>query len=384
MVGRSNGFARRAPNASGERILVCTIPVAARPSHAFDPAPLDCWLRSRLPDLGGLREVSQVEGGQSNPTYRLVCERGAAALRKQPPGRLLPSAHRIDREWEFLRRLGAAAGRPVPVPEALAWCNDADLVGTPFYVMRWVTGTCHPTPLLGDLPADRRLSAYQAAFSCLAALHCQKPADLALDRMGRPEGHVQRQIQRWSAQYDSAATEPVASFDELRRALSDWAPGDAEPAVVHGDYRFANLILSTDGAQVAAVLDWELATIGHPLADVAHACVAFRCAPDTPGFPGIQGVDTLSAVYPTEDAALDRYVAAGGRSIPPDWGFWMAYALFRLAAISQGIFARGLNGNASSAHWREFGPAVDSLSRLGLDALRGRRQGASLRRSGKA
>ncbi len=346
-----------------------SVRIEARPEHRFDPDALAAWIREAVPALGSLRRVSQIEGGQSNPTYRLDCDRGSAALRKKPPGTLLPSAHRIDREWRFLEALGAAPGARVPVPTALAWCDDPSLVGTVFYVMSWIEGTCRDTPLLEGLSAEARRSAYAAYFGALAALHAQNPDALGIGDMGRAEGYVARQIRRWSAQYDASSTRRIPEFDRLRNALERWSPPDADPAVVHGDYRFANVILSPDATGVAAILDWELATLGHPLADLAYACSAFRCTPETPGFPGIRGLDPAVAGYPTEREALERYCAAGGMTAPGDWDRWIAYGMFRLAAISQGVYRRGTEGNASSTRWRLYGPAVDALSRLGLEAL---------------
>ena len=343
------------------------IPMEARAEHRFEPAALAAWLREAAPELGALRGVAQIEGGQSNPTYRLDCAAGAAALRKKPPGALLPSAHRIDREWRFLKALGAAPG--VPVPRAIAWCEDDSLVGTPFYVMAWIDGSCFSTPLLDDLDAHARRKAYTAYFQALAALHAQDPMALGLADMGRAQGYVIRQIRRWSAQYDASRTRDVPVFDRLRQALAGWRPEEATPAIAHGDYRFANVIFTRDAERVAAILDWELATIGHPVADLAYTCSAFRCVPDTPGFPGTRGLEGADLGYPTERDALSIYRDAGGVAIPPDWNWWVAYGLFRLAAISQGVYRRGTEGKASSASWRRYGPAVDALARLGLEAI---------------
>ena len=347
--------------------MIDPIPIDARPEHRFEPATLAGWLQEAVPGLGALRRVVQIEGGQSNPTYRLDCAGGAAALRKKPPGRLLPSAHRIDREWRFLEALGRAPA--VPVPQALAWCEDESLIGTPFYVMSWVDGHCFATPLLEEIDPRSRRNAYAAHFRTLAALHNQDPEALGLDDMGRAQGYVVRQIRRWSAQYDASSTRDIAVFDRLREALLGWDPEDAAPAIAHGDYRFANVIFTPGAERVAAILDWELATIGHPLADLAYTCSAFRCVPGTPGFPGIRGLERAGLGYPAEEEALEAYCEAGGAHVPPDWNWWLAYGLFRLAAISQGVYRRGTEGNASSASWRRYGPAVEALARLGLEAI---------------
>ena len=345
------------------------IPVDALAEHHFEPSALAGWLREAAPELGRLRSVAQIEGGQSNPTYRLDCAAGAAALRKKPPGELLPSAHRIDREWRFLEALGAAPGAPVPVPRTIAWCEDDSLVGTPFYVMAWVDGPCFSTPLLNGLDAQERGKAYAAYFRTLAALHAQDPMVLGLADMGRAEGYVVRQIRRWSAQYDASRTRDIPEFERLREVLESWQPDEAAPAIAHGDYRFANVIFTPDAKRVAAILDWELATIGHPLADLAYTCSSFRCDPETPGFPGTRSLTRAGLGYPTEQEALSIYRDAGGVAIPSDWNRWVAYGLFRLAAISQGVYRRGTEGNASSASWRRYGPAVDALARLGLEAI---------------
>lgn len=343
----------------------------ARPEHAFEPEALAEWLREAIPDLGPLKRIRQLDRGQSNPTYRLDCAGGAAALRKRPPGALLPSAHRIDREWRFLKSLGSLPGLPVPVPDALAWCDDVSLTGTDFYVMRWVDGPCFHTPLLDGLDAERRPGAYKAYFRVLAALHKQDPEAIGLGDMGRANGYVARQIRRWSAQYEASQTRDVPEFDRLRDTLTAWRPPtESATAIAHGDFRFANVVFAPGAGRIAAVLDWELATLGDPMADLAFSCTAFRCRGSTPGFPGIRDMNRAAGSgFPGEEEALETYAAAGGAPVPGNWSVWIAYGLFRLAAISQGVFKRGMDGKASSSRWRELGPAVDALSRLGLESL---------------
>lgn len=335
----------------------------------LDAAPLARWLAGALPQLGPLERILQVEGGQSNPTYCLECAEGRVALRKQPPGKLLPSAHRIDREWRFLEALGAARPIAVPVPCARAWCDDPTIVGTRFYIMDWVEGRSFQTPVLAELAPAARWRAFADCFRTLGALHAIRPAAVGLESLGRPEGYVARQIARWSAQYDASATRDSPAMTRLRARLAEWRPSDSPPAIVHGDYRMANLIFAPDRERVVAVVDWELATIGHPLADLAYACAAFRCAPGTPGFPGIHGLATHGSGYPDEEEMITLYTRAGGMPVPPDWERWIAYAMFRLAAIAGSVYRRGLDRQASSSNWRDYGPAIEALAELGMEAI---------------
>ncbi len=337
-------------------------------SGTIDIESLSAWLGETLPEAGPLRAATPVAGGQSNPTFRLDCEHAALALRKQPPGPLLPSAHRIDREWKFLRGLSAVKPPSVPVPRPLAWCGDASLLGTPFYVMAWVDGHCFATPALDGLDADTRGYAYGAAFETLAALHGTDPAAAGLEGMGRPEGFTARLTARWSQQYEASAHRDIAPMNELMRELAAWDPGHAV-AIVHGDYRMANLIFAPDCSRILALVDWELASVGHPMTDLAYACAGWRCGPDTPGFDGVSGLDLEAMGIPSERQALETYREAGGADVPGDWEMWMAQALFRMAAIAQGIYRRGLQGQASSRDWERFGPAVEALAMLGVEAL---------------
>ena len=343
--------------------------MAARPEHKFDPVPFAAWLKAALPELGPLRSVVQIEGGQSNPTFRLRCDPGEAVLRKKPPGALLPSAHRIDREWKFLQALGSMEPPAVPVPRALAWGEDASLLGTVFYVMDWVEGRTFDTPALSGLDRSARGRVFEGYFRTLGRLHSVRPESIGLGNMGRPQGYVKRQTARWTAQYEASATRTVREMDLLCKTLAGWTPPEDRASIVHGDYRFANVIFAPDFETVNAVLDWELATLGHPLADLAFACVAFRCAPDTPGFPGVHGLARAPLGIPSESDALEVYCSAGAEIAPGNWNYWIAHAFFRLAAISQGIFRRGIDGQASSTNWRIYGPAVATLARLGMEAL---------------
>lgn len=314
-----------------------------------DPARLDDWLKAALPGLAGAPRLERISGGQSNPTFFVSYDNRALVLRKQPAGPLLPSAHAIDREFRVLRALGAT---PVPVPEALAYCDDAGVIGTPFYLMTRLEGRVfHDCTLPGVSPEDRR-AMYASIAATLGALHNVDPAAVGLADFGRPSGYFGRQIARWSKQWREARTREDADMERLIAWLPAHVPEGEAPAIVHGDFRVGNLMFHPVEPRVIAVLDWELATLGHPLADLAHIAMGWQTRPEEYG--GMRGLDLAALGIPSLDAFVAAYGAAAthGARLEP---FHKAFALFRWAAIFEGIASRAKAGNANAENAAEIG-----------------------------
>lgn len=321
-----------------------------RAGHEFDQAALLRFLSEHAEGFGDDLEVLQFEGGQSNPTFLLKSAGREYVLRKQPPGDLLPSAHQVDREYRVMDALGAT---DVPVPRMIALCEDPAVLGTKFYVMEKVDGRVLTDLQLPDESKEERRAIYLDLVSVLAKLHAVDPAAVGLDSFGRPGNYYARQISRWSRQYEASKTEDIEAMDRLLAWLPDRIPESDESGVVHGDYRLGNVILHPTEPRIVAVLDWELSTLGHPLADLGYLCMDYH----SPGYEG-QGLGSLPSLtehgIPTEAEMLERYCAETGRDGIENWPFYLAYNLFRSAAIIQGVYKRGLDGNASSAKALEY------------------------------
>ena len=317
-------------------------------AEAFDPTRLDAYLRARIPALAGPLHLAPVAGGQSNPTFFVTTDSHRLVLRKQPPGPLLPSAHAVDREY---RIVSALAGSGVPVPEALLFCDDRSVIGTPFYVMARVEGRVfHDCALPGCSPVERR-AIYRGMAETLAALHAIDPAARGLGDFGRPQDYYARQVRRWSEQWRKARTREDPAIERLIAWLPGNVPEDLRTGIAHGDYRIGNLMAAPDGPGIVAVLDWELSTLGPPLADLAHNCIAWHSAPDQYG--GLLGLDLPALGIPSQAEYEADYHAAlarrGGPAVPRLSGFHMAFALFRWSMIFEGIAARARAGNAAAA-----------------------------------
>jgi aminoglycoside phosphotransferase (APT) family kinase protein len=319
--------------------------------HRFDVAALEGYLGRHLPGFQGPLRVRQFQGGQSNPTYYLVTPGGQDyVLRRKPPGQLLPSAHAVDREY---RVIAALAGSGIPVPRAYLLCEDPAVIGTAFYVMSHVPGRIFRHPSLPGLPERERRPLYQDAVEVLARLHLVDWRAVGLAEFGRPGSYYGRQIHRWTQQYRASETETIPAMERLIEWLPAHQPADDATTLVHGDYRIGNLVVDAAAPRVAAVLDWELSTLGHPLADLAYFCLPFRLTPDT--FEGLAGLDLAPQGLPTEAEVVAAYCARTGRPGIPAWDFYVAFALFRLAAILQGIMGRVLAGTANDPRARDRG-----------------------------
>jgi aminoglycoside phosphotransferase (APT) family kinase protein len=337
--------------------------VDALPAHKFDEAKLLSWLQQAMPGFGNRLEVKQFQGGQSNPTFLLDTDSGRYVLRKKPPGKTLPSAHMVEREYKVIRAL--SDNTSLPVPKARVLCQDSDIIGTPFYVMDFLEGRIVSHSALRALDRNERLPAHHSAIDTLAELHSVDVNAVGLGDYGRPEGYVARQVSRWSKQYLAAKTDEMPAMDKLMAWLPENLPSTDECAIAHGDYRFGNLMLAPDKPEVIAILDWELSTLGHPLADLAYYCLPYYLPSDMPGMRGLQGEDLEALGIPDEQETIARYCAQTGRDGITDWHVFLAFSLFRLASIVQGVYKRALDGNAANANALEVGKRASLLAETG-------------------
>jgi aminoglycoside phosphotransferase (APT) family kinase protein len=318
--------------------------------HDLLLARLEGWMRDHIDGFHGPLAAEQFEGGQSNPTYRLFSGDGSYVLRRKPLGHLLPSAHAVDREYRVMLALARTA---VPVPKVFALCEDDAVIGSAFYVMEFLDGRIFWDPRLRGLAPDVRRAMFDSMNTVIAALHCVDHTAVGLAEFGRPGSYLARQIRRWSRQYQASETEPQPAMDQLIAWLPHHLPPEHEPRIVHGDYRIDNLIYHATEPRVIGVLDWELSTIGDPLADFAYHAMAWRVTPEL--FRGLDGIDLAALGIPTEDGYVAAYCERTGRSRASDWEFYMVYSLFRLAAIMQGIAKRAIDGTAASREAEELG-----------------------------
>ncbi len=339
-------------------------------SHAFDIEALQAYLAAHLDGFAGPLQVQQFKGGQSNPTYKLDTP-GCSYVMRTKPGpvaRLLPSAHAIEREFRVMRALQRTA---VPVALMHVLCEDESVIGRAFYVMEYVEGRVLWDQSLPGLSTSQRAAIYDEMNRVISAMHLVNPAAVGLADYGKPGNYFERQIGRWSRQYRASVTEPIEAMDRLIEWLPahipDSARDEAQVSIVHGDYRLDNVIFHPTEPRILAVLDWELSTLGHPLADFSYHCMAWHI-PYTMG-RGIGGRDIASLGIPTEAEYVRRYCERTGRGDPvalaADWNFYLAYNLFRIAAILQGIAKRVVDGTAASAEAREAGAGARPLAELG-------------------
>jgi aminoglycoside phosphotransferase (APT) family kinase protein len=339
--------------------------IDVRSAHRFDEAALLQHLERHLPGFAGPLDVSQFAGGQSNPTFLLRAASGDYVLRKQPPGVLLASAHAVDREYRVVRSL---EGR-VPVARALLLCDDPGVIGTRFFVMEYLDGRIFWDPRLPELLPEERRAAYHDMTRVLAAVHAVDWRAVGLEGFGRPGNYFARQVVRWTTQYDASRTETIDDMTRLGAWLADHVPASEETTLVHGDFRIDNLMFHPSEPRIVAIIDWELSTLGHPLADLAYNCLAYYITPA--GEPRVGPLAVPGAGLPDEHEHVADYCRHAGRERPHDWPFYLAFSLYRLAAIAQGVHARGLQGIESSADPRRFDVVARQLAAVGWRLARG-------------
>jgi len=332
---------------------------------ALPETTLSTYLEVHVPDFRGPLTATKFKGGQSNPTYLIEAASGRYVLRRKPPGKLLASAHAVDREFRVLRAL---AGSAIPVAQPLHLCIDDSVIGSMFYLMSYIPGQIFWDPALPELAREQRAAHFDAAIDTLAALARLDVAGAGLGDYGKPGNYFARQVSRWSEQYRYAETDRIEAMEMLIGWLpSAVPPDDGRVALVHGDFRIDNLIWVEDAASIAAIVDWELSTLGHPLADLAYFCMALRL-PRNPVLPGLAGMDRAALGIPNEAAMIERFARATDLDPLPHWNFLLAFGFFRLAAIAQGVLKRALQGNASSGQALAAGRMAKAIAELGASA----------------
>jgi len=333
-----------------------TRPIA--PAYRIDLRRLEEFMKTAVAEFRGPLAAEQFRGGQSNPTYKLVSPSGQYVLRRKPPGKLLPSAHAVDREYRVIRALHAQG---FPVAQPLAYCADESVAGTPFYVMDFVDGRVFWEPQMPGVDPAERAAVYDAMNATMAQLHGFDPARIGLGDFGKGENYVARQVERWSRQYRASETENIDAMERLIDWLPKHIPAGGPVRLVHGDYRLDNLIVEREEPKVIAVLDWELSTLGDPLADFSYHLMTWHMphSESAAGTATLAGHDLSALGIPSMNDYVDAYVARTGLDPRPHLPVYLAYNFFRIAAILQGIIGRVRDGTATS----EFAPGKAEMIR---------------------
>ena len=343
------------------------------PAGAIDADRLASWMQAHVPSFHGRVRLEPLTGGQSNPTYLATGEEGGRwVIRRKPPGVLLASAHAVEREYRVMKALAAS---DVPVPAMHALCEDPEVMGTPFYVMDFVEGRVLRDPSLPGMTPPQRAAHFDELNRVLAALHNVDVQAVGLTDYGKPQRYLARQVERWTRQYRAAETERIEAMERLIEWLPAHLPEGEECSVVHGDYRIDNVVFHPTEPRILAVLDWELSTLGHPLVDFAYHCMTWRVTPDE--FRGLRGHDLRALGIPVEDEYVAAYCRRTGRPRPdPEvWNYCLAFNMFRMAGILQGIRARAGQGNAASADAERTGRQAIPMAEAGWRQVL-QRQGA--------
>ncbi len=339
--------------------LDATAVTGVRAAHAIDEGRLAEYLKGELPAASGEMRLSQFAYGQSNPTYVVAFDDAEYVLRKQPPGELLPSAHQVDREYRVQKALH---GEGFPVAEQFLYCEDRDVVGTPFYVMERMQGRVFKDTSLPGCSPEHRREMYRSAAETLARLHLVNPADIGLEDFGRPGDWYRRQFRRWSRNFAETQTQPIPAMAPLAEWLDAHMPEDDETRIAHGDYRMGNVMFHPTEPRIVAVFDWEISTLGHPLGDLAYFAICYGSKPDQ--FYGLEGLDLEALGIPSFEEFNAMYCKAAGRSEGLTDAH-MAHAFYRFAAILDGVRARGLAGNAASMDAANVGLIAPDIAARG-------------------
>jgi len=332
--------------AEGGKVETSTV----REAHRFDEAVLADYLKDQISEFDGDIEVRQFAAGQSNPTYQIISGARKYVLRKKPPGNLLPSAHAVDREFRIISALQDSG---VPVPRALHLCQDTSIIGTDFFLMEMVEGRVFHDPGLPGMTPPERTAYFDDFARVLAALHKVDYEAVGLSDFGRASGYLERQVARWSKQYEASKTEDIPSMDRVMAWLPKNLPTDESVSIVHGDYRPGNTITHSTEPKIVALLDWELSTIGHPLADLGYCCASYHG--DVLSVGEFNSLDHKAMGIPTEQEFVERYCHYSGRDSIENFHYFVIFSLFRSTAIIQGVYKRGLDGNASSEDALNYG-----------------------------
>jgi aminoglycoside phosphotransferase (APT) family kinase protein len=336
-------------------------------TQTLDLSKLSDWVKTNVCDFSGPLSAEKFAGGQSNPTFKLSAGDQKFVLRRKPPGQLLASAHAVDREF---RVIAALQDTDVPVPGAVALCKEDDIIGSMFYLMEYLEGRVFWDPVLPELTNDERSAVYDDMNRVLAAMHSINVGDVGLGDYGRPGNYFERQVGRWTKQYRASETQTVPAMEELMAWLPENMPAeDGRVALVHGDYRLDNVMFHPTEPKIIAVLDWELSTLGNPIADLAYQVMAWQLPRDA-GITGLAGIDRKPLAIPEDNSYVTSYCERTGRDEIKHWNFYLAFCFFRLAAIVQGVKKRALDGTASSAEAESRGNLVQPLAELGVSYMK--------------
>ena len=330
-----------------------------RDAHLFDEKALSDYLTANLEGFRAPLKVEQFEGGQSNPTFLLNSGELKYVLRKKPPGKLLPSAHQVEREYRVMQALEKTS---VPVPKMLLLCEDDSIIGTPFFVMEYVSGRVLADLTLPEMKPQDRRAIYSDMVRVLAALHSVNYLELGLEDYGKPGNYFSRQIGRWSKQYVAAKTDEIDSMEKLMQYLPENVPEDNASCIVHGDFRMENMLFHPTEPSVVALLDWELSTLGHPFGDLGYSCMPYHGG--VAGKLSLDGMIGPQTGIPTEKEFVAQYCRHTGREHVPNWNFYLAFSFFRLASILQGVYKRGVTGIASSSEALERGSLAREVAEV--------------------
>ncbi|SDO74509.1 Predicted kinase, aminoglycoside phosphotransferase (APT) family [Lutimaribacter pacificus] len=337
------------------------------PGQWPDETRLAAWMQENVAGFQGPVALSKFEGGQSNPTFRVDAASGRYVLRRKPLGPVLPSAHAVDREFRVLEAMRKGG---VPVADVHALCQDSNVIGSDFYVMDFVDGRVFWDPRLPDMSRDERAAVFASMNSTIAQIHSLDPDAIGLSDFGRKEDYLKRQIARWTRQYEAARTGPNPAMEGLMKWLPEHVPAEHPVRVVHGDYRLDNVLIHPAEPRIVAVLDWELSTLGNPIADFAYHMLSWHFSAAL--FRGMAGEDLAALGIPDERQYLEQYLASTGLDAPGDWEFYIILSMFRIASILQGIARRSQDGSAANADAAEIGAKAVPISELAWGLVRAR------------